>query len=67
MTDLISRQAAIDAMWKIRRQQQMIDDTHKADMVMHGIHLAEKALEQLPSAEPVRHGKKRRMFHGVSC
>jgi enoyl-[acyl-carrier-protein] reductase (NADH) len=50
--DTISRKMAIDAMWKIRRQQQMLDDTHKADLVMHGIYLAEKALEKLPSAQP---------------
>lgn len=52
MEDLISRRAAIDAMWEIRRQQQMLDDTHKADLVMQGIYLAEKALEKLPSAQP---------------
>lgn len=52
MNDLISRQAAIDSMWKIRGKLQMLDDTHKADRVMHGIYLAKKALEQLPPAQP---------------
>lgn len=50
MDDVISKQAAIDEMQKIRRQQQMLDDTHKADLVMQGIYLAEKALDKLPSA-----------------
>lgn len=48
---MIYRNDAIDAMWKLRRQQQMLDDTHTADLVMQGIYLAEKALEQLPSAQ----------------
>ena len=32
----------------------MLDDTHKADLVMQGIYLAEKALEKLPPAQPER-------------
>lgn len=52
--DTIYRQDAINAMWKIRRQLQMLDDTHKADRIMHGIYLANKALKQLPPAQPER-------------
>ena len=55
--DTIYRQDAIDAMWKIRRQLQMLDDTHKADRAMHGIYLAKKALEQLPPAPERKTGK----------
>ena len=55
--DVIYRQDAIDAMWKIRRKLQMLDDTHKADRVMHGIYLANKALKQLPPAPERKAGK----------
>ena len=51
MSDLISRQAAIDEIWKLRRNQQMLDDTQKADLVMLGIFLVEKAVEKLPSVQ----------------
>jgi len=52
MDDVIYRQAAIDALWGLRREQQMMDDTQRADLVMQGIRLAEKALSQLPKAQP---------------
>lgn len=54
MDDLISRQAAIDAFYPIRCKLQMMDDTQTADKVMHGLWLAEKAIEQLPSAQSER-------------
>lgn len=48
--DTISRQAALDELWKLRRAQQMMDATQAADLVMQGIFLAEKKIENLPSA-----------------
>lgn len=52
MSDLIRRQAAIDSLYPIRCNLQMMDDTYTADKVMHGLWLAENAIKQLPSAEP---------------
>ena len=51
MNDLISRQAAIDALWKLRRGQQMLDDTQTADKVMKGIFLAEQMIKELPTVD----------------
>ena len=51
-TDLISRQAAIDALWGIQRELQMIDASEGADITVHGVQLALHKIEQLPSAQP---------------
>ena len=50
MDDLISRRTALDELWKLRRAQQMMDATQAADLVMQGIFLSEKKIENLPSA-----------------
>ena len=50
--DCISRQAAIDALFELYEYQRDIDPTEAADLVRQGIFLAEKKIEQLPSAEP---------------
>ena len=52
MDDPISRRAAIDAFWHIKCNLQMMDDTQTADKMMHGLRLAENAIELLPSAQP---------------
>ena len=52
MNDLISRQAAIDALIELYEYQRDIDPTEAADLVRRGICLAEKKIEQLPSAQP---------------
>ena len=52
MDDLISRQAAIDALFELYEYQRDIDPTEAADLVRQGIYLAEKKIEQLPSAQP---------------
>lgn len=49
--DTISRQAAIDALFELYEYQRDIDPTEAADLVRQGIYLAEKKIEQLPSAE----------------
>ena len=54
MNDLISRQAAIDALFGLYEYQRDIDPTEAADLVRQGIYLAEKKIEQLPSAQPER-------------
>lgn len=52
MDDLISKQVVLDEISKLRRSQQMLDDTQSADLVMHGMYLVEKAIEKLPSTQP---------------
>ena len=54
MEDLISRQAAIDALFGLYEYQRDIDPTEAADLVRQGIYLAEKKIEQLPSVKPER-------------
>ena len=51
MSDLISRQDAIDALCELRRNIQMMDNSQGADIVLHGVYLAEKKIQSLPSAE----------------
>lgn len=51
MDDLISRRAAIDEFYHIKCNLQMMDDTHTADKMMHGLYLAENAVKLLPSAQ----------------
>jgi rubrerythrin len=51
MSDLISRQAAIDTLFELYEYQRDIDPTEAADLVRQGIYLAEKKIEQLPSAD----------------
>lgn len=53
--DTISRRAAIDEFYHIKCNLQMMDDTHTADKMMHGLYLAENAVKLLPSAQ--RKGK----------
>lgn len=54
MSDTISRQAAIDALFELYEYQRDIDPTEAADLVRQGIYLAEKKIEQLPFAQPER-------------
>ena len=49
--DTISRKAAIDALVELYEYQRDIDPTEAADLVRQGIYLAEKKIEQLPSAQ----------------
>ncbi len=52
MSDLISRQAILKNIEKIRHSVQMMDDTHRAGIVMTGMHLCEEAVRNQPSAQP---------------
>lgn len=52
MSDLIDRQAAIDALFELYEYQRDIDPTEAADRVRQGVYLAEKKIEQLPSVQP---------------
>ena len=50
--DLISRQAILKHIEKIRQDVQMMDDTHRAGIIMNGMYLCEKAVINQPSAQP---------------
>ena len=52
MSDLISRQAILKHIEKIRHGVQMMDDTHRAGIIMNGMYLCEKAVRNQPSAQP---------------
>ena len=52
MSDLISRKAILKNIEKIRQGVQMMDDTHRADIIMTGMYLCEKAVMDQLSAQP---------------
>ena len=52
MDDSISRQSVRDTIYRIRCELQMMDDSQTADKMMSGVWLVEKAIKQLPSAQP---------------
>lgn len=49
MSDSISRREAINALWVLRGHLQMMDNSQGADLIMHGVFLAEEKIEALPS------------------
>lgn len=51
--DTISRCAAMDAFYHIKCNLQMMDDTQTADKMMHGLRLAENAINKLPSVQEI--------------
>ena len=54
MSDLIDRKAILKKIDNIRHSVQMMDDTHRASIVMTGMHLCEEAVRNQTSAEPER-------------
>ena len=52
MKDPIERQDAIDALYELYEYMRMIDPTEAADLVRQGVFLAEKKIENMPSAQP---------------
>lgn len=52
MSDLISRKAILKHIEKTRQSVQMMDDTHRASIIMNGMYLCEKAVRNQPTAEP---------------
>ena len=54
MGDSISRKETLKNIEKIRWSTQMMDDTHRADLIMRGIHLCEEAVMHQPSAQQGR-------------
>lgn len=41
-------------LWKLRENYQMLDDTHTADKIMHGIFRAEQVLKEQPTVAAPR-------------
>ena len=54
MSDLISREAALKHIEKIRQDALMMDDIRRANIVMTGMNLGEEAVRVQPSAQPER-------------
>ena len=52
MKDLIERQDAINALNELYEYMRVIDPTEAADLVRQGVFLAEKKIENMPSAQP---------------
>lgn len=52
MSDLIDRQAILKHIEKIRQGVQMMDDIHRASIIMNGMHLCEETVRNQPSAQP---------------
>lgn len=50
MNDLIYRDETLKDIEKIRHSAQMLDDTHRAGILMTGMHLCEKAVRNQPPA-----------------
>ena len=48
MSDLISRQAVLKHIEKKRQSAQIMDDIHKASIVMNGMYLCEEAVTTQP-------------------
>ena len=42
-----------EELWKLREKYQMLDDTHTADKIMHGIFQAKQALKEQPTVDAV--------------
>ena len=63
MSDLISRQAILKNIEKIRQSVQMMDDTRRASIVMNGMYLCEKAVRNQPSAQPEPSGEYARGYN----
>ena len=58
MSDLISMEAILKHIEKIRQSVQMMDDTHRASIIMNGMYLCEKAVRDQPSAVLVEKRKE---------
>lgn len=50
---LIDANAYAAELWKLRENYQMLDDTHTADKIMHGIFRAEQVLKEQPTVDAV--------------
>lgn len=69
MSDLISRKAILKHIEKIQQGLQMMDDTHRASIIMNGMYLCEKAVMTQPSAqsELIRCKDCKHFIRNISC
>jgi hypothetical protein len=51
MSDLISREAILKHIEKIRQHLQMMDDTYRISIVMEGVYICESVVRNQPSAQ----------------
>ena len=51
MGRLFDEDDVINALWDLRRNLQLMDNSQRADLILHGVFLAEKRIERLPSAQ----------------
>lgn len=60
---IIDADAYAAELWKLRENYQMLDDTHTADKIMHGIFRAEQTLKEQSTVDavPVSYIYKRAM------
>ena len=42
------KHVVLDVIWDLRRRLQLLDDTHTADKILHGVYLAEREIENIP-------------------
>lgn len=42
------KQVVLDVIWDLRRRLQLLDDTHTADKILHGVYLVEREIENIP-------------------
>ncbi len=60
MSDLISREATLKHIEKIRQDAQIMDDIRRASIIMLGMDLGEEAVRNQPSAQPG-------IIHCINC
>ena len=65
MDDLISRQAILKHIEKIRQNVQMMDDIRRASIIMNGMYLCEKAVRNQPPVQPER--RKGKWIDEIYC
>lgn len=51
MGRLLDEDDVINTLWGLRRNLQLMDNSQRADLILHGVFLAEKRIERLPSAQ----------------
>lgn len=64
MSDLISREAILKHIEKIRQDTQMMDDTYRASIVMTGMHLCERVVRSQPPAQPEQEHTMEEFMYG---
>ena len=68
MSDLISREAILKHIEKIRQHLQMMDDTYRISIVMEGVYICENVVRNQPSAQSeIIRCKDCKWFGDIGC